>query len=132
MQENMSIDEAIGHLDGLARRIVSIEPELRPAYTPKFRTQKLLAALPAQYASIRDAIDASGTEDPESILQLLQEREFVMNKGELAMYSRTFRPSQPQASNTCLMCNEQGHQVADCLHKDLVQRTIRSAKTGRI
>ena len=103
-------------------------------HLPGERLQHLLSALPIQYRFVRQTIDSQSLLKPDDVLLRLREEERQMQRenSDSAMFSRTYRPSQAQSRDLCYKCEEPGHRSADCPHKDLIRRAIRSAKTGRI
>ena len=112
MEDSESIQSAWSHLTSLSRRITAIDPGSKGQFTPNRRVQQLLGALPTKFSGIRDAIDTQGKTDHEEILQLLQERESMMENSETAMFAARGHQSSGIPSK-CQLCDGT-HWMKDC------------------
>jgi hypothetical protein len=116
-----TIDEAWSQLHTLARRIVSIRPELGVLDQPSERIQILLSALPDAYSSLVDSIDGQASLNPSQILARLQEKEAQIGpvqQTETAMAARLRR------GLSCFLCQKK-HGVLDCPWLETCQKLIK-------
>lgn len=118
MEEDTLVEEAWTKLSKLGRRIVAIDGTLKAQYEPKARVKQLLYALPDRFSSLRDTLDVVGKEDPDEILQLLYQKEAIMNGGTdvdmaMAAYQGKGKGNTPAGRLSCYLCDGD-HVVTKC------------------
>ena len=86
-----TIDGAWADLQRYGSRIASADPAMAHFKTSKIRMQYLLASLPIEYATIRDAIDSQDDPDLDRCLQKLRDKEAQLKGGQkVAMYANKY------------------------------------------
>ena len=90
MKENTTVQEAWGELLLLRDKVVMATPTLRDAFPTRQLFQLLLQSLPAEYAVIRDGIDAIGGVDAEIGIKRLEDKEMQLTqaKADLALLAK--------------------------------------------
>ena len=90
MKENTTVQEAWGELLLLRDKVVMATPTLRDAFPTRQLFQLLLQSLPAEYAVIRDGIDAIGGVDAEIGIKRLEDKEIQLTqaKADLALLAK--------------------------------------------
>ena len=119
-----TIDEAWSQLHTLARRIVTIRPELRVLDQPSERIQVLLGALPDAYSSLVDTIDGQSDLKPSQIFARLQEKEAQLGPVQSPSQDTALVARLKRAGLRCFLC-QKPHGVLDCPWLDTCQRYIK-------
>lgn len=122
-----TIDEAWSQIHTLARRIVTIRPELGVLDKPSERIQILLSALPEAYSSLVDSIDGQLNLNPPQILARLQEKEAQVGPVqpvEKAMATKLKR------GPSCFLCQKK-HGVLNCPWLETCQKLIKQKEKER-
>ena len=94
---DVSIEATYTDITKKSRKIASMQTDMAALATPKRRFQTLLQSLPAEYMTIRDAIDAQDNPDIDRSIQKLQEKEASLKaeKGETALVAYDRRDNRP-------------------------------------
>ena len=105
MEQNTTIQEAWGKLLLLRDKVIMATPKLRDAFSTQQLFQLLLQSLPAEYAVIRDGIDAIGGVDAEIGIKRLEDKEMQLTQSKieealLAKQKRERRPFNSSRSHS--------------------------------
>ena len=132
MKAGDTIEDAWGELSRIRRQIRETKPEMAKAFEKNELFQRLLAALPDGYGTIRDSLDAQINLDVDVKIQMLKDKEDRMNM-ETCLWGNTKKTPRRQRSNEsmkdvdakptykrkpkqkiqCFICDKD-HMVTDC------------------
>ncbi|GIZ47373.1 hypothetical protein CKM354_001046600 [Cercospora kikuchii] len=134
MEPGDTIRKSWVHLGNLGRRIAEIDQRESHYKTPETRIKHLLFALPAEYKSTRQAIQAQRDLEPEEILQLLEAEESMQHRSqsqETAMFAKGRGIQHTRLK--CHLCGEEHFGgVAKCPHLDKAKRFVNPRQTSRV
>jgi hypothetical protein len=98
--EDVTVQDALVHLQNLARKIGASRPKLKDVFDQGEILQQLLAALPSEYSGIRDGFDSQVSIDVDTALTKLQEKESQLKQEQAALATshqkqQKYRPTTP-------------------------------------